>query len=365
MSGLDDACWMRQAVLMAERGLGTTAPNPSVGAVLVGPGGILLARAVTQPGGRPHAETVALAACGAAARGATLYVTLEPCSHHGKTPPCAEAVIAAGVSRVVVGVGDPDPRVSGRGIAMLRAAGIEVGTGIEAAACKRVTLGHSLRVTEKRPAVLIKMALGDDLSVPVGQGGQPHFVTGPEARAAGHLLRAQSDAILVGAGTVLDDDPELTCRLPGLAHRSPLRVVLDARLDALTPATRLARTARDVPVWALTTEQAPSGRRQELEALGVRVSALAATEGRPDLWAALAMLAEVGITRVMVEGGRGIWQAFAQLGLIDEATIFVQGHRHGPGIGFAELSRLHTPATMALAEQGRIGADTYFRFERT
>lgn len=370
---MSDAAWMRQAVLMAERGLGATAPNPSVGAVLVRDG-VLLARATTQAGGRPHAETVALAAAGGAARGATLYVTLEPCAHHGKTPPCADAVIAAGVARVVAGIEDPDPRVAGRGLALLRAAGIEVVLGVEAKACRWVTLGHILRVTERRPFVLIKMALMDDLTVPHSSGGQPRFVTGPEARAAGHMLRAQSDAILVGAGTVRDDDPELTCRLPGMENRSPRRIVLDGKLEALTPNTKLARTARDVPVWVFTSAEAPYDKRAALENMGVRVTVLDAINSRPSIKAAVGLMAEDGVTRLMVEGGRAIWQAFAWRGLLDEAVVFVQwsevlAQTWGKGsldepVTFQKLSRFQSLPAMDLAEQGTIGGDRFFRFER-
>ncbi len=368
-----DAHWMRAAVAMAESGLGTTAPNPSVGAVLVFDG-VEIARAVTQQGGRPHAETEALRLAGEAARGATLYVTLEPCSHHGKTGPCAEAVIAAGVPRVVVGLEDPDPRVAGRGIALLRAAGIEVVVGVEAKACRWVTLGHILRVTERRPMVLLKMALRDDLSVPTGGGGRPNFVTSPEARMMGHRFRAKSDAILVGAGTVRDDDPELTVRAPGLEHRRPIRVVLDSRLDALTPATKLAQTARDVPVWVMTTSAAPYDSSIALEDLGVRVSTLYSEDGRPDFECVLRLLADAGITRLMIEGGPAIWRRVAAHDCIDEAIVFVSRPPHSaatdggagfdPPVTFERLTRLHLPSEMDLVEQGEIGGDTWFRFER-
>jgi diaminohydroxyphosphoribosylaminopyrimidine deaminase / 5-amino-6-(5-phosphoribosylamino)uracil reductase len=356
--------------------------------------GVEIARAVTQPGGRPHAETEALRLAGAAARGATLYVTLEPCSHVGKTGPCAEAVIATGVARVVVGIEDPDPRVAGRGLAMLRAADVEVVVGVEAKACRWVTLGHILRVTERRPMVLIKMALRDDLTVPTGHAGQPEFVTSPEARAMGHRFRAKSDAILVGAGTVRDDNPALTCRVPGLEHRSPIRVVLDGMLSALTPATKLAQTARDVPVWVLTTTDAPLERREALEAMGVRVMVRDAVNSRPQLTDAMRVLADEGITRLMVEGGRTIWEAFAGRRLLDEAIVFVPwtetaaGHlgmvpahqpmtvtRLGrwlrgtdgpkpPSVSFERISRFPSTPSMALFDHGEIGGDKWFRFQR-
>ena len=372
-----DARYMQLAVRMAERGLGTTAPNPSVGAVLVrfdldAAGGVV-ARGWTQAGGRPHAETEALRAAGPAARGATLYVTLEPCSHHGRTGPCAEALIAAGIARAVVGIEDPDARVSGRGLAMLRAAGVEVATGIEAAACRRVTLGHILRLTTHRPAVLMKMALMDDLTVPTSSGGKPRFVTGPEARAAGHLLRAEADAILVGRQTVTDDDPELTCRLPGMQHRSPIRIVLDRHLDGvegLTPRTKLARTARDVPVWVITGSQAPSDNRAALEAMGVRVFVHDVISRRMRLDGIVETLAGEGITRLMVEGGRQTWEAFASAGYLDEAWIFMQPVDH-PAWKLAPVpdtfhgfARFGDSLSMVERERGWIGADRYVRFQR-
>jgi len=374
VSAPDDAHWMREAVRMAASGLGATAPNPSVGAVLVRDG-IEIASAVTQPGGRPHAEAVALAAAGEAARGATLYVTLEPCAHHGKTPPCAEAVIAAGVARVVAGIEDPDPRVAGRGLAMLRAAGIEVLVGVEAKACRWVTLGHILRATERRPAILFKMALRADLTVPAGGDGRPSFVTSLEARAMGHAYRARSDAILVGSRTVIADDPSLTCRLPGMEHRSPRRIVLDGNLSALTPATKLARTAREVPVWVFTSAEAPHHKRAVLEDMGVRVTVLDAINSRPSIDAAVKRMADEGITRLMVEGGRAIWQAFAGRRLLDEAIVFVQWSEQlaqtwGKGsleepVTFERLSRFPFSPPMALVEQGTIGGDRFFCFERS
>ena len=369
-----DTRFMQLAVRMAERGLGATAPNPSVGAVLVrfdaDPAGVVVGRGWTQAGGRPHAETEALRAAGAAARGATLYVTLEPCSHHGKTPPCAEAVIAAGVARVVAGIEDPDVRVSGRGLAMLRAASVEVETGVEAAACRWVTLGHILRVTERRPMVTIKMALQYNRAVPRGHQGQPTFATGPEARAAGHLLRAAADAILIGSQTVLDDDPELTCRLPGLFGRSPIRIVLDGTLRRLTPETRLARSARDVPVWAIASPEALTERREALAALGVRVFVSPSAMGRPKVEQVLELLADEGITRLLVEGGHKIWTAFVRSCFVDEATIFIQPYRISPKAGphpstFPELSRIEPGPAMIVRERGHIGVDEYFRFERS
>lgn len=266
---------MRVALAMARRGLGTAAPNPAVGAVVADEAtGELIARGWTQPGGRPHAEPEALRRAGERARGATLYVTLEPCAHFGKTPPCADAIIAAGVRRVVIGVGDPDPRTRGDGIARLKAAGIAVEVGLDAEEARWVTLGHILRVTERRPFVQLKMALAADGTVPRGANGRPLMVTGAAARAYGHRLRAECDAILIGAGTARDDDPELTCRLPGLEGRSPVRVLLSRALD-LPDGLKLVRTARDVPTWIFTGEDASVERMRALEAAGVRILRLA------------------------------------------------------------------------------------------
>ena len=237
----DDRRYMAMALGLARRGLGTTSPNPSVGAVIVlgaGNGAELVGRGWTQPGGRPHAEVEALVRAGDKACGATAYVTLEPCSHHGQTPPCADALIDAGVARLVVAIGDPDRRVAGRGLARLRDAGVEVVEGVQADEARWVTAGHILREKVGRPFVQLKLAVSADGRIAVGtgkpgamDGGRPVWVTGKMARRRGHLLRAEADAILVGRGTVQADNPDLTCRLPGLAARSPIRVVLDSTLQ--------------------------------------------------------------------------------------------------------------------------------------
>src|SRR5580700_4659831 len=219
---------MRTALGLARRGLGNTWPNPAVGCVIVKDGRVV-GRGWTQKGGRPHAETEALARAGKGAKGATAYVSLEPCSHHGKTPPCAEALIAAGVSRVVAAVEDPDPRVSGRGIARLRAAGIAVEAGLCAAEAAELNAGFFCRVAQGRPLVTLKLAASLDgrIATPTGKS---RWITGPAARERAHLLRAAHDAVLIGTGTALADDPQLTCRLPGLEARSPVRIVIDRTL---------------------------------------------------------------------------------------------------------------------------------------
>jgi len=316
---------MAIALRMALRGLGRTAPNPSVGAVIADEAtGEIIARGWTQTGGRPHAETEAITRAGPRTRGATMYVTLEPCSHYGRTPPCADAIVAAGLARVVAAIEDPDPRVAGRGLDRLRAAGIAVERGIRAADAHWLTRGHIVRVTERRPFVQLKLALAADGTVPRGSAGRPQWVTGPEARAHGHLLRARADAILVGRRTVIDDDPELTCRLPGMHDRSPLRVVLATNLD-IPLSARLVATARQVPVLVLSAPTADPARRTALEAAGCEVATIQQVGGALWLPAVLEHLAARGITRLLVEGGPAIWRAFAAAGLVDEVALFMAG----------------------------------------
>jgi diaminohydroxyphosphoribosylaminopyrimidine deaminase/5-amino-6-(5-phosphoribosylamino)uracil reductase len=315
-----DRRFMDMALMLARRGLGNTAPNPAVGAVIVDPvTGEVIARGWTQPGGRPHAETEALKRAGSRAAGATLYVTLEPCSHHGGTPPCADAVVAAGSARVVVAIEDPDARVSGRGLDRLRAAGIEVTRGVRSEEADWVTRGHILRVSERRPFIQLKLAVASDGTVPRGSQGQPLWVTGPEARARGHLLRAQADAILVGSGTVTDDDPELTCRLPGLLERSPMRVVL--ALD-ISLESKLVRSARQVPVIVLCGAVADGAQRLTLEERGCEVVAVREVGGKIWLPAVLEALVSRKVTRLLVEGGPAIWRSFAESGFVDEVVVF-------------------------------------------
>src|SRR5438093_45669 len=250
---------MLAALALARRGLGNVWPNPAVGCIIVKDGRVA-GRGWTQPGGRPHAETEALARAGEAARGATAYVSLEPCSHWGRTPPCADALIAAGVRRVVVALEDPDPRVAGSGLARLRAAGIAVETGLGAAAAAEINAGFFQRVRFGRPLVTLKLASSLDGRIATASG-ESRWITGPPARDHAHLLRATHDAILVGTGTVLADDPQLTCRLPGLARRSPVRVVIDRHLR-IPPSARLIAEARQVPTWVVTFGSADSGRQR-------------------------------------------------------------------------------------------------------
>ncbi len=319
-----DEHMMRIAVGMARRGLGTTAPNPAVGAVIADEAtGEVIARGWTQPSGRPHAEKEALRRAGDRAKGMTMYVTLEPCAQTGRIPTCADAMVTSGLRRVVCAIPDPNPVVSGRGFSQLRAAGLEVDVGLLADEARWVTLGHIRRITQRRPFVQIKLALGAEGAVPAGNGA-PVWITSPEARAYAHFLRAEADAILVGAGTVLADDPELTCRLPGLMHRSPDRIVIDSALKT-PPKAKVYRQQGERPrVWVAAARMEGGVQPETYGHGGPAVLAIARTKaGNLDLVNLLARLAEHGITRLMVEGGPGIWRAFLMAGVVDEACVAV------------------------------------------
>lgn len=333
-----DTEMMAIAVRMARRGIGSTAPNPSVGAVIVDEEtGEVIARGWTQPGGRPHAEKEALRRAGDRARGRTMYVTLEPCAHTGRIPTCADSMVAAGLRRVVCAIPDPNPIVSGRGFAQLRAAGIEVDVGYLAEEARWVTLGHILRQTEERPFVQLKMALDARGRVAAGDGA-PVWVTGAEARAYAHLLRARADAIMVGAGTILADDPELTCRLPGLAHRSPDRIVLDTRLR--TPATaKVYRQGTARPrVWVAAALDVMDDGAFHGDAMLLDAGSM--DGGSLDLEALLATLAGNGLTRLLVEGGPTVWHAFLAAGIVDEVCLISGGGTaEGPTIAIVTGDR--------------------------
>lgn len=361
---------MAVALAMARRGLGQTAPNPAVGAVIADEAtGEIIARGVTQRGGRPHAETEAIRDAGDRTRGKTLYVTLEPCAHHGKTPPCADAIIRAGIARVVVGVGDPDPRTAGAGVARLRANGIAVTECVCEQEARRMTLGHIRRVTARRPCVEVKLATAADGSIARGGHGTPRWVTSEEARAQGHLMRARADAILVGAATIRDDNADLTCRLPGLADRSPHRVVISASLEIPLEAN-VVQSARRVPTTIMTTPVvAQSAKAQALTAAGVRITPVAATVTGLDLRDVLTRLADDGTTRLLVEGGPRVWQALDALDVIDAATLFQAGPAPGHAsagrpTGANVLSRYLPRTAMTLADARRVGPDDVLVFFR-
>ncbi len=326
-----DERFMAAAIRLSRWHLGRTATNPSVGCLIVRDG-VIVGRAVTAISGRPHAETQALAEAAALARGATAYVTLEPCSHHGRTPPCAEALIAYGVARVVISVTDPDPRVSGRGIAMLREAGIEVDTGVLEAEGRHSLAAYLTRQTKSRPYVTLKLAISADGMIGREGAGQV-AITGPLARAQVQALRAETDAILIGIGTAIADDPLLTVRTPGLESQSPIRIVLDPSL-ALPLTSKLVETARQVPVIVVASEegslsQAEGGnlpvdatdmdsRRAVLEAAGVEV--VHCNPYHPEVL--LPALATRGISSLLVEGGARTARLFLEAGLVDRIQLY-------------------------------------------
>jgi diaminohydroxyphosphoribosylaminopyrimidine deaminase/5-amino-6-(5-phosphoribosylamino)uracil reductase len=313
-----DQRFMQLALTLGRRGQGRTWPNPAVGAVVVRDG-IIVGRGWTQPGGRPHAEPVALAQAGEAARGATLYVTLEPCSHIGKSPPCADAVIAAGIVRVVSAIEDPNPEVAGQGHARLRAAGIAVDIGLGVAQAAHDHAGHISRIRDRRPHVILKLAVSADDNIGAA-GGKPLAISGEAAKARVHLLRAQCDAILVGIRTVLSDDPLLTCRLPGMEARSPVRVVLDRSLR-IPGSSRLVHSARETPLWVMTSDVSEAAAATKLGAAGAQVIRVADAAPGLDLPAVLHALAGKGITRLLVEGGARVACSFVTADLVDEVWL--------------------------------------------
>jgi diaminohydroxyphosphoribosylaminopyrimidine deaminase / 5-amino-6-(5-phosphoribosylamino)uracil reductase len=345
-----DLAQMRAALGLAARGLGRVWPNPAVGCVLARPDGTVIARGWTQAGGRPHAETEALARAGAAARGATAYVTLEPCAHHGKTPPCADALAAAGIARAFVALEDPDRRVAGRGLARLREAGIAVETGLLGAEAAELNRGFLLRVTANRPLVALKLATTLDGRIATASG-ESRWITGEAARARAHLLRAEHDAIMVGGATAVADDPELTCRLPGLEDRSPVRVVLAGKRQ-LPAASKLVRTARRPPTWLLGRAGAGA---QALADAGVELVELPGdAAGGVDLAAALAALAARGITRLLVEGGGRLAAALLDADLVDRLHWFRASSLIGDD-GVPAVGRLGARALAALPRFERTG----------
>jgi diaminohydroxyphosphoribosylaminopyrimidine deaminase/5-amino-6-(5-phosphoribosylamino)uracil reductase len=360
----EDARFMSATIGIGLRELGRAWPNPSVGALVV-KDGVIVGRGWTKAGGRPHAETVALAEAGSAARGATLYVSLEPCSHHGRTPPCADAIVAAGISRVVSALEDPNPLVGGQGYARLRSAGIEVTENVLRAAALEAHAGHLSRILRKRPYVTLKLAVSSNGKAALA-GRRPAPITGERTRDLVHLMRSRTDAIAVGIGTVIADDPLLTCRLPGMEDRSPLRVVFDSGLR-LPLASQLVTTAREVPVWVVAEERASQDTERTLAPHGIEVIRAPLTDEGVDVALALGELSERGITRLMVEGGPLLAAAFLKAGLVDEAVIF-----QSPDAFTADaLDALPGPhaevfrqAGFNLREKRDAGEDTMFVYER-
>jgi diaminohydroxyphosphoribosylaminopyrimidine deaminase/5-amino-6-(5-phosphoribosylamino)uracil reductase len=315
-----DRRYMQLALALGRRGLGRTWPNPAVGCVLV-KDGVIIGRGFTQPGGRPHAETEALKqARRGQARGATLYTTLEPCSHQGQTPPCADALIAAGVARVVSAMEDPNPEVAGQGHARLRDRKIAVDVGLCEEDARQVHAGHIRRIRDGRPHIMLKMAISSDGKIAAG-GRKRVEITGEVARERVFQIRAASDAILVGKGTVLVDDPALTCRLPGMESYSPVRVVLNAKMN-VPLATAVIATARETLTWLVGSTAASAIAEDVLRGKGVEVLRVEAPDGLFDLQAVMKMLAGRGVTRLMVEGGASVASSLLKADLIDEALLF-------------------------------------------
>lgn len=341
----DDRRHMRTALALARRGLGNVWPNPSVGGVVVDESGAVVGRGWTQPGGRPHAEAIALERAGYRARGGTLYVTLEPCNHHGKTPPCTEAIMAAGIARVVATGPDPDPRVSGSGFARMEKAGIVVDQGLFTEEGATVNAGFFHRILHNRPWVTLKLAMSMDGRIALASG-ESQWITCPAARQLAHQLRAENDAILVGIGTVLADDPLLTCRLPGYLCRQPVRVVMDGK-------DRIPKDA------ALLSDGLPTWTDRELGHTGM---------GRPDPLVLLQGLAAKGITRLMIEGGGSVAAAFLKADLVDEIVCvtapFPIGGDGKPVVDALGAEDLASLRRFIPDEPATIGQDTLVRYRR-
>jgi diaminohydroxyphosphoribosylaminopyrimidine deaminase/5-amino-6-(5-phosphoribosylamino)uracil reductase len=360
ISDATDRRFIKLAIALARRGLGTVSPNPTVGCVLVSPEGIVVGRGWTQPGGRPHAEAEALRRAGARAKGATAYVTLEPCSHTGRTPPCADALIKAGVARVVGAIEDPDPRVSGRGFARLTAAGIEVSTNLFADEVEEVNAGFLLHRVQGRPLVTLKVASTLDGRVSTHRG-ESQWITGAAARRIGHMMRMTHDAIVVGIGTALADDPELTCRLPGLEEYSPVRVVLDTRLQ-LPLSSKLVRTALETPTWVAVSAETEADKRAVYEDLGVVVLPFEVDgDHHPEPIAILKALGARGLTRVLVEGGSAVAAALMRANLIDRMAWFrassVMGAGGTPAIAAFGVDALSEMRRFELITSQSVGDD--------
>lgn len=357
-----DDSYMALALSLGRRGQGQTWPNPAVGCVIVKDHRIV-GRGWTAPGGRPHAEPQALARAGDAARGATAYVSLEPCAHHGKTPPCADTLIKAGIARVVAPLQDDDPRVSGRGFAMLRAAGVAVTTGVLADQAARDLAGFFLRLRDGRPRVTLKLASSFDGRIATATGDS-QWITGPAARRAVHAMRARHDAVMVGAGTARADDPALTVRDLGITHQ-PVRIVVSRRLD-LPLSGQLARTAAEIPLWLCHGPDADPRLIAAWSGLGARLIPCTTAAGQIDMVALLQALGQAGLTSIFCEGGGALAASLLAAGLVDEMIGFTAGVMIGaegqPALGALGLARLADAQRFALTELRAIGPDILHRW---
>ncbi|MBT8458667.1 MAG: bifunctional diaminohydroxyphosphoribosylaminopyrimidine deaminase/5-amino-6-(5-phosphoribosylamino)uracil reductase RibD [Boseongicola sp.] len=356
---------MRHALTLAARGLGRVWPNPTVGCVIVNQGRVV-GRGRTADGGRPHAESVALAQAGENASGATAYVTLEPCAHEGETPPCASALISAGIKRVVIACGDPDPRVSGRGAAMLKDAGLIVEEDCLKMEATELQRGFLTRVNLGRPTLTLKLAMTLDGRIATASG-ESKWITGPDARRSVHALRASHDAVMVGAGTVRADDPDLRVRDLGI-DRQPVRVITSRHLR-LPRESRLFSTANDTPVWIICDEDSgQSDEKNAWEVAGARIFPLKTSGAQLSLAKALSSLGEAGLTRVLCEGGGMLAASLLTAGLVDELIVFAGGKMIGaegqPGVGPLGVSALSDTPTFTLAEVKPIGGDVMQRWRR-
>lgn len=359
MNTATDERWMQTALGLAGRGLGLVWPNPAVGCVLV-KDGRLVGQGWTKRGGRPHAEVVALAQAGAAARGATAYVTLEPCAHHGKTPPCAEALIAAGVARVVCALEDPDPRVSGKGFALLRGAGVDVTTDILLTEASALNAGFLLNRTIGRPMFTLKMASTLDGNIATAKG-ESRWITGAAARRRVHLMRATHDAVMIGAGTARADDPVLDVRGMGLETDNPVRVVLDGGLS-LSLTSRLAKTARETPLWIFHRAKLDAARIEAWQDVGARLFEVAHTDsGELDINEVVRQLGHAGITRVLCEGGGRLAASLVGADLVDRLVLFSAGKLLGSDgwdvFGPLGVDQLDKAPQFRLQSHQQVGAD--------
>jgi len=355
---------MALALSLGRRGQGLTWPNPAVGSVIVKDGRIV-GRGWTAPGGRPHAEPQALAQAGALARGADVYVTLEPCAHQGQTPPCTDALIAAQVARVVAPFADSDTRVSGKGFAALRNAGIEVVTGVMAKEAARDHAGFFLRIEQGRPLVTLKLASSFDGRIATASG-HSQWITGPEARREVHALRARHDAVMVGAGTARADDPSLTLRDMGMTHQ-PVRIVASRQLD-LPMMSNLARTATDVPVWLCHGPDADTALKDAWRGIGATLIECAQASRQLEMRAVLQALGDKGLTRVFCEGGGALAASLLAADLVDELVGFTAGFGIGaeglPSLGAMGQARLDEVTRFKLVETRAIGGDVMHRWAR-
>jgi len=356
-----DSHYMEMALGLARRGLGSTWPNPSVGCIIVDQKGHVVGRGYTGQGGKPHGEITALKQAGRAAKGSTAYVTLEPCAHYGKTPPCAEALLKAQISRVVVATIDPDERTSGKGMEILKKAAVQVDLGVCQTEAKAINQGFFKRITASKPFVTLKVATSLDGMI-AASSGQDGWITGPESRRRGHLLRANHDAILVGVGTVLADNPSLDCRLPGLENRSPVRIILDSSLRTPDDCT-VVNTANSIPTWIITG-QGNDQKKALLEKKSVQIICCDLNQkGQIDLEKMMPMLAAKGLTRILSEGGAQVNASLIKASLVDRLYWFrstdIIGGDGLPALSSIGLTELLKMPQFSLIRTGRTGKDIW------